>query len=249
MSQVDEEDSDEEDEGLDSDEEAEMLKGMSSDSEAQDDEEEDEANSSDEDDDDADEQAMKRHSKIEVSKLSSSKDDAAVQARLDSVEKKRNASQAKDTPSAVLYVGRLPRHFTEGPLRQYFSQFGTITRLRLSRNKKTGASKHYAFLEFADEEVARIVQETMDGYLILAQILRVKLLEKEKIHPKLWIGANRAFRKVPRARIARAEHDGPKTVEQKQRAERKLLERQDKKKKDLKERGIDYEYEGYKATA
>jgi hypothetical protein len=27
---------------------------------------------------------------------------------------------------------------------QYFSQFGDVTRLRVSRNKKTGASKHYA---------------------------------------------------------------------------------------------------------
>lgn len=37
----------------------------------------------------------------------------------------------------------------------------------------------------------------------------------------------------------------PKTPEQKQRAERKLLERQDKKRKALKEAGYDYDFEGY----
>jgi RNA recognition motif-containing protein len=36
----------------------------------------------------------------------------------------------------VIYVGRLPHGFYEAQLQGYFSQFGDITRLRLSRNKK-----------------------------------------------------------------------------------------------------------------
>ena len=31
----------------------------------------------------------------------------------------------------------------------YFSQFGLVTKVRVSRNKKTGNSKHYAFVQFA----------------------------------------------------------------------------------------------------
>jgi hypothetical protein len=38
----------------------------------------------------------------------------------------------------------------------YFSQFGKLTKVRLSRNKKTGKSKHYAFMEFQHPEVATI---------------------------------------------------------------------------------------------
>ena len=45
--------------------------------------------------------------------------------------------------------------------RSYFSQFGKILRLRLSRSKRTGASKHFAFLEFEDAAVAEVVQKTM----------------------------------------------------------------------------------------
>jgi RNA recognition motif. (a.k.a. RRM, RBD, or RNP domain) len=56
---------------------------------------------------------------------------------------------------------------------EYFSQFGTITKLRLSRNKKTGNSKHYAFLEFQSLEVARIAAEAMDGYMFFGQKLQV----------------------------------------------------------------------------
>ena len=36
----------------------------------------------------------------------------------------------------VVYLGHIPYGFFEKELRGYFSQFGTITRLKLSRNKK-----------------------------------------------------------------------------------------------------------------
>jgi len=38
--------------------------------------------------------------------------------------------------SAVVYVGRIPHGFYEEQMRAYFSQFGVIKNLRLSRNKK-----------------------------------------------------------------------------------------------------------------
>lgn len=36
----------------------------------------------------------------------------------------------------MVYVGHLPRGLCEPQLREYFGQFGTVTRLRLSRSKK-----------------------------------------------------------------------------------------------------------------
>lgn len=86
-------------------------------------------------------------------------------------------------------------------MRAYFSQFGTITRLRLSRNRNTGASKHYAFIEFASAEVASIVAGTMNSYLLFGHILRCKVVPPEQVHEKLWVGANRRFKKVPWNRI------------------------------------------------
>ncbi|EAW61378.1 hCG1979894, isoform CRA_a, partial [Homo sapiens] len=44
---------------------------------------------------------------------------------------------------------------------------GTVTRFRLSRNKRTGNSKGYAFVEFESESVAEIVAETMNNYLFV----------------------------------------------------------------------------------
>ena len=51
----------------------------------------------------------------------------------------------------------------------FFSQFGRVSKVRVSRNKKTGAAKHYAFLEFASPEVAAIAAEAMDGYMLFTQ--------------------------------------------------------------------------------
>lgn len=36
----------------------------------------------------------------------------------------------------VIYLGHIPHGFYENEMRQYFSQFGTVTRLKLARSKK-----------------------------------------------------------------------------------------------------------------
>ncbi|OJD26449.1 hypothetical protein ACJ73_02162, partial [Blastomyces percursus] len=76
---------------------------------------------------------------------------------------KRNTTEAEE-PGTV-YVGRVPHGFYEHEMRAYFSQFGPITQLRLSRHRTTGRSKHFAFIEFASDSVARVVADTMDNYL------------------------------------------------------------------------------------
>ena len=69
-----------------------------------------------------------------------------------------------------------------------------MTRIRLSRNKKTGASKHYGFVEFKDAEVAEIVAKTMDKYLLFGCILAVRVVPASQVHPDLWKGANRRWK-------------------------------------------------------
>lgn len=92
---------------------------------------------------------------------------------------------------------RIPHGFYEHEMRAYFSQFGDIRRLRLSRNRKTGQSKHYAFLEFASWDVAKIVADTMNNYLMFGHILKCRVVPKEQVHENLWKGADKRFKKVP----------------------------------------------------
>ena len=103
---------------------------------------------------------------------------------------------ANDGPG-VVYVGRIPHGFYEHEMREYFSQFGDISRLRLSRSRKSGASKHYAFVEFTSAGVAKIVADTMNNYLMFGHILKCKVVSSEQEHESLWKGANKRFKAVP----------------------------------------------------
>ena len=102
-----------------------------------------------------------------------------------------------DEGPGVVYVGRIPHGFYEHEMREYFSQFGDISRLRLSRSRKSGASRHYAFVEFTSMGVAKIVADTMDNYLMFGRILKCKVIAKEQVHESLWKGANKRFNAVP----------------------------------------------------
>ena len=143
--------------------------------------------------------------------------------------------------TGVVYVGRIPRGFYETQMRQYFSQFGTITNLRLSRNKTTGASKHFAFIEFESNEVAKIVAQTMDNYLMFGHILKCKYAPSESLHPDTWKGANKRFKKVPYNKIEKRKLEEPKTKDQ---WEVKIAREQGKREKKLtKAQSMGYDYE------
>jgi nucleolar protein 15 len=134
---------------------------------------------------------------------------------LDKKEQKRLKKLNKKGPSSdgpgTIYLGRIPHGFYENEMKQYFKQFGDITNLRLSRNRQTGRSKHYAFVEFSSVEVAEIVAKTMDNYLLFGHILKCKTIPQEQIHAGLWEGANKRFKKVPWNKIEGRKLDLAKT--------------------------------------
>jgi len=182
---------------------------------------------------------------IEISKLPTvAKDDASVKRKLDKAKRQPTEDRG------VLFLGRIPHGFYEDQMKAYFSQFGTVTRQRLSRNKKTGKPKHYGFIEFDSSSVAKIVAETMDNYLLMGHILQCKVIPNDQVHPDLWVGANRKWRTVPTDRIERAKHNQFRTEEQRKRATRRLLKRQNSRQQKLKKLGIDYDLSavGYKTT-
>jgi nucleolar protein 15 len=104
----------------------------------------------------------------------------------------------------LIFYSRVPHGFFEPQMKKYFSQFGRVLRLRLSRNKKTGASKHFAFIEFANGEVADIVAKTMHNYLMFGHILQCRVVPSEQVHPELFKGANERFKIDPRNQKERA---------------------------------------------
>jgi len=147
-----------------------------------------------------------------------------------------------------VYLGRVPYGFFEEQMKGFFTQFGTVKRLRLSRNKKTGNSKHYAFLEFESPDVAKIVSESMDNYVLYGHKLVCKVVPKEKVHPDTFKGANRKFKKIPYKKLAKKQHNAEKEPQQTQKTILKLLKKEKGKRQKIKDLGIDYEFSGYAAT-
>lgn len=152
----------------------------------------------------------------------------------------KSIKASKEEPG-VIYIGRIPHGFYEFEMKQYLSQFGPISRLRLSRNKKTGASKHFAFVEFAEASTAEIVAKTMDNYLLFGHILKCKILSKDQVHEDLFKGANRRFKKVPWNKMAGLQLTKPQTESA---WEAKVArERNNRAKKAAKLQALGYSYE------
>ncbi|CCK71988.1 rRNA-binding ribosome biosynthesis protein NOP15 KNAG_0I02030 [Huiozyma naganishii CBS 8797] len=128
----------------------------------------------------------KRH---KIKKLSNKRRDTAAAGG--------KSSGARDEHSSILYVSRLPHGFHERELSRYFSQFGDLKEVRLARNKKTGNSRHYGFIEFAEVGDAQVAQETMNNYLLMGHLLQVRLLGKGSKIEKLYKYKKRAFSETP----------------------------------------------------
>lgn len=96
----------------------------------------------------------------------------------------------------------------------YFSQFGRVVNLKVSRNKKTAKAKHYGFIQFQSPEVAAIAAEAMNGYMLFTQKLMCHVLPKSKVHPEMFKGATRPFKKIPWQKLEAARQNKERTQEQ-----------------------------------
>ncbi|XP_028629693.1 MKI67 FHA domain-interacting nucleolar phosphoprotein-like [Grammomys surdaster] len=115
------------------------------------------------------------------------KKDSQFEKTLTQIQRRAKKQKKKDkVNSGVVYLGHLPSTLSEGHIYDYCAQFGDISRFRLSRSKRTGNSKGYAFVEFESEDVAKIVAETMDNYLFGERLLSCKFIPREKVHKDLF---------------------------------------------------------------
>jgi nucleolar protein 15 len=160
----------------------------------------------------------------------------------------QKAAQGANGEPGVIYIGRVPHGFYEHEMRSYFSQFGAITKLRLSRNKKTGASKHFAFVEFAEASTAEIVSKTMDNYILFGHILKCRVIPKDQVHDDLFKGANRRFKQVPWNKMVGKNLEKPRTEAAWGTKVSREQAKREKKAAKLKEIGYDFEMPDIKSV-
>ncbi|CAM9211875.1 unnamed protein product [Ectocarpus sp. 13 AM-2016] len=150
--------------------------------------------------------------------------------------------------SGVVYIGHIPHGFYEEAMNGFFKQFGDVIRVRVSRSKKSGRCKGYAYVEFVSPEVAQIVAETMNGYFLFDKQLVCRVLKFEEIHPNLFDGAGVKFRKVNWHGLYREKYNADRTPAKDEKHTAKLLKKDKAKKDKLAKLGIDYDFPGFVAT-
>lgn len=158
----------------------------------------------------------------------------------------------EEEPRGVIYLGHIPKGFTEPQMRTFFNQFGTVTRLRLSRSKKNAAPKGYGFIEFKEVEVASIVAKTMNKYMMFGKQLVSHLVDPSKLHPRLFKGATKKFANL--SGVRRQKHrltindrpqlmiDGESLPQPTERQDKRRAKKEAKLQKAMKMLEMDFEY-------
>jgi len=145
----------------------------------------------------------------------------------------------------ILYISHVPHGFFEKQMGDFFNQFGTVTNLRLARSSKTGQSSGYAFIEFKYSEVAKVVSETMNNYLMFNKIMKCEMLPKERMSQAVFM--NKINPSKPpgllRRRASKKLLNSVKSVAEDEKRIKKQLSKLSKKQKQLAAAGIDYTVE------
>jgi len=132
-----------------------------------------------------------------------------------------------DDSTGIIYIGHLPKGFNEKELKGFFNQFGEVSKLRVSRSKKTARSKGYAFLEFKGEhkgegqKIAQIATKAMHNYMIFGRQLDVHVVEEA--HREMFKDGNRDWSFIPtqvkQINKKNAEVEGRSTAQRKARVD------------------------------
>jgi RNA recognition motif-containing protein len=76
---------------------------------------------------------------------------------------------------AKLYVGNLPYTATEEELSALFGQAGTVTSVAIIKDRETGRSKGFAFVEMSSSDEANKAINMLTGHMLGGRDLRVSI--------------------------------------------------------------------------
>ncbi|KAI1370187.1 cyclophilin-like protein [Hypoxylon crocopeplum] len=98
-------------------------------------------------------------------------------------------------PENVLFVCKLNPVTTDADLELIFSRFGKILSCEVIRDKKTGDSLQYAFVEFEDKGACEAAYFKMQGVLIDDRRIHVDFSQSVSRLAEVWRGGENAKRK------------------------------------------------------
>ncbi|GKT36269.1 hypothetical protein ADUPG1_009266, partial [Aduncisulcus paluster] len=153
-------------------------------------------------------------------------------------------SRKEKNCEGVIYIGRLPAQFDEKNLKTLFSQFGTITNLRLSRSPKTGISRHFGFVQFQDPEVAEIAADNLNNYILEGHLLQVRCVPPKDVHPMTFSSKYKITRPFcgTKPAVAASRHKfNEASVETMEKRAKRMVEKLKRQLAELEEWGISFD--------
>lgn len=90
-----------------------------------------------------------------------------------------------------LYVGNLPYNITEDDIKNLFAQAGTVSSVALIKDRDTGRSKGFAFVEMASQAEAEKAISMYNGYKLNNRELTVNIARPREERAPGGFGSNR----------------------------------------------------------
>eukprot|EP01016_Furgasonia_blochmanni_P051252 TRINITY_DN8044_c0_g1_i13.p1 TRINITY_DN8044_c0_g1~~TRINITY_DN8044_c0_g1_i13.p1 ORF type:complete len:253 (-),score=52.99 TRINITY_DN8044_c0_g1_i13:261-1019(-) len=146
--------------------------------------------------------------------------------------------------TGVIYVGHLPYGFVEEGLKEFFSQYGDVIKVKLVRSKKTARSKGYAFIQFKYKEVAKIAADNVNGHILYGRRLVSRYLEDDG-NGLRFRNAGKRFKYYPWKQIFIKQINKEKSSKEMKKSVFKLLKGEKEKREELARLGINYDFPGY----
>ncbi|MCL4562546.1 MAG: RNA-binding protein [Chloroflexi bacterium] len=87
-----------------------------------------------------------------------------------------------------LYVGNLPYTITEEDLRSLFAQAGTVQSVALIKDRETGRSKGFAFVEMSNQVEAQKAISMFNAYKLGDRDLTVNMARPREERPRSGFG-------------------------------------------------------------
>ncbi|MCK4813362.1 MAG: RNA-binding protein [Candidatus Marinimicrobia bacterium] len=83
-----------------------------------------------------------------------------------------------------VYVGNLSYEVTEDDLRQLFGEFGAVTSVNLIKDRETGNSKGFGFVEMENQTDAEKAIKDLDGTAVSGRDIKVNQARPRTERPK-----------------------------------------------------------------
>jgi RNA recognition motif-containing protein len=82
-----------------------------------------------------------------------------------------------------IYVGNLSYQLTEEELKGVFEEFGQVTSVNIIRDRYSGQSKGFGFIEMPEQTEAETAIEKLDGTLVKGRNIRVNKAREREDRP------------------------------------------------------------------